>query len=235
MRIAIICVMASVASWCAQSRADITDDSAKTSLQRIYARFEGDGCTESVRNLLDNDLESNTNRLVRLAKEICGESPNLSKDMICLVGEFGSPTDIQFLQVCATNGVLGHLAVEQIFRIDGFSTNYIDSVGAFLNSGDDASSYDKSLAMSMLVNVAKFSSNNELVGIAQQMAYNYASTDNGRIMSNDCKLVNNIPSYQYSTNRLAVLRSVLSLGVNEHQIGFVTNTIHELETLLEQN
>jgi len=40
------------------------------------------------------------------------------------------------------------------------------------------------------------------------------------------------PSYQYSTNRLEVLRASLGQDINDYQRSYVTNAIHEIEAQL---
>jgi len=37
------------------------------------------------------------------------------------------------------------------------------------------------------------------------------------------------PSYQYSTNRLEILRASLDWNINDYQRSYVTNAIHEIE------
>ena len=40
------------------------------------------------------------------------------------------------------------------------------------------------------------------------------------------------PAYQYSSNRLEVLRSSLEWNINDYQRNYVTNAIHEIEAQL---
>lgn len=224
----------SLASLCCNGF--VSDSDAIDAILQVYSGFEGNGCENAIQRILSCDLDGETNRLVRLAKEIYTDRKVLPKRMVSLIGEYGSTYDVPFLLNCSTNASVGYLATTQIFRLDGFTSNYVNSVSNCLFTGESIDAYDKSQALGYMLKTGSFSSGDpNLVAQSQQIAIDFARTDNAAIIVDDGYLITFVPSYQYSTNRLAVLRSVLSLGVNEHQIGFVTNTIHELETLLEQN
>ena len=65
-----------------------------------------------------------------------------------------------------------------------------------------------------------------------QSALSYARRDCSHVAPVDGYIMAFDPSYQYSTNRLEVLRASLGQDINDYQRSYVTNAIHEIEAQL---
>ena len=63
-------------------------------------------------------------------------------------------------------------------------------------------------------------------------ALSYALRDGSHVASVDGYIMAFDSAYQYSSNRLEVLRSSLEWNINDYQRNYVTNAIHEIEAQL---
>ena len=202
------------------------------------------GCTDNdIDDLLSNRLNNDTNRLVRLAKEMSNVSgSNDVRRLIAIVGRYGTLDDLPFLyQQVSCHGPHSELALACALDKEGLTTNSFAVILGILATitNEPCAFADLDFASSrantcreLLRYALARTPQDDLCNLARSVALDYARQDNREVVWLDDGFCRWYPGYLYSTNRLDVLRSVLALGVNEFQIGYVTNAIHEIEAQL---
>jgi len=209
-------------------------DKAILAIDNISTGFEGFKWAVFDR-FIEEELNGNTNHLVEAAKAI---ATNSAANITCasgIISRYGNECDIPYLYQLARDERADFSVLIQLERRDSISTNYLSVLRQYLASTNIDAKSSARVCRRLVKRASSVVGNSEFSEEARSIAVDYAKRDNKNVMWLDECFCQSVPSYQYSTNRLAVLRSVLSLGVNEYQIGFVTNTIHELEMMLEQN
>ena len=74
-----------------------------------------------------------TNRFLRLVKEVAHSNTNRTGCMIVLVAEYGREDDLPFLYEYVDDEILGDVALHGIFKIDGINTNTLMAVRQYLS------------------------------------------------------------------------------------------------------
>ena len=156
--------------------------------------------------------------------------------MIVLVAEYGSEADLPFLyEYAADSGWNGRVALKGILEHEGIGSNSVTAVEAFLATTDanrDAA-YNRSwICRFALREASRDGVADALRARVMQSALAYALRDGSHVASVDGYIMAFDPTYQYSTNRLEVLRASLDWNINDYQRNYVTNAIHEIEAQL---
>ncbi len=210
----------------------MSDDEYKEFLVNMTAPCcgNGGGGLSSISPLPD------TNRFLRLVKEVAHSNTNRTGCMIVLVSKYGREVDLPFLyEYIADSGWDGRVALKGILEHEGVSSNSVSAVETFLATTD--ASRDAAYNRSWICRLALQEASRE--GVAEslrarvmQSALSYARRDCSHVAPVDGYIMAFDPSYQYSTNRLEILRASLDWNINDYQRSYVTNAIHEIEAQL---
>ena len=231
-----------VATFCAVipmiATGEATDDQLKNILHRATQYIDdphgGPGEVRYAIRLSNND----TNRVVSLMKQLIVEGTErdtIDGFYISEIGKHGTSADLPFLysQVAMTN--LSGVAAEAVLKIDGLTTNTLTQILASLPSGT-GDPWVPTRAWFKIFEAAKRQPVGETTKMAVvSNAVLYASRLTSYVNVFDGCIIRADPTYRTSKRRLAVMRSVRDLGVNEWQTNFVTQTIRELEAYPEAN
>ena len=187
-------------------------------------------------------MGGDSNALVRIAKEMSVTHTNLVVYMMGIVRRYGTVDDLPFLYShVAKHEPHSGVAVTYLLQMEGLTTNSFAAIQGMLltvtnasnaYSSPDFASGRANSCRKLLRYAFERNPQDDLCDLARSVALDYARQDNREVIWLDDGFCRWYPGYQYSTNRLDVLRSVLALGVNEFQIGYVTNAIHEIEAQL---
>ena len=149
------------------------------------------------------------------------------------IGKYGTNIDLPFLyqRVSETNFCAS--ATEAILRIEGLTTN---SLVRITSSLPDCPRGNKQSAIAwcrILDVVTKFQSGEPIRIFALSNAVQFISRQTESADWLDRGLIRIDPPYRMSKRRLAALRSVRDLGINEWQTNYVFQAIRELESYPE--
>ena len=215
-----------------QSLDAMSDDEYKEFLVTMTAPRcgNGGGGLRSISPLPD------TNRFLRLVKEVAHSNTNRTSCMIVLVAEYGSEADLPFLyEYAADSGWNGRVALKGILEHEGISSNSATAVETFLATTDanrDAA-YNRSwICRFALREASRDGVTDALRSRIMQSVLSYALRDGSHVAPVDGYIMAFDPAYQYSTNRLEILRASLGGDINDYQRNYVTNAIHEIEAQL---
>ena len=241
-----------------------TDDEIRRGIVRFLTPRCGGG------NVDDNDppdpgladfvvINGDTNRLARILAEIAQTNNAWYSEMAMWELErYGTSEQLPFFYSCATNPVLGKIAVESVLRIEGVNSNSLDVARSYLcqtnqfpvaNIGDRAH-----LCRNILEKVFSSSSltcyRSHALGVVEDFQVGFNTTPNGV----DIAIISAVPDYRYSKRRLAVLRTVkqrlddaaqymaptnheaaLQVDVYNFQTNYLANAINELVAYPEAN
>lgn len=180
----------------------------------------------------------NSNRVVSLMKQLIGEETErdgIAGFYISEIGKYGTIADLPFLysKVAMTN--LSGMATEAVLKIDGLTTNTLSQIITFLPSGTDDAWASMRPWCRILEVAERYPTNTNVRAMAVSNAVSYASRLTSYVNVFDDCITHADPTYHTSKRRLAVMRSVRDLGVNEWQTNFVTQAIRELEAYPEAN
>ena len=174
-----------------------------------------------------------TNRFLRLVKEVAHSNTNRTRSMIFLVSKYGCAADLPFLCEYVVDESLGDAALYAIFKIDGINTNTLAAVRQYLSLPDQSRDWNGEDVCGELLRYALQPETSE---DARQMAkdciHDFALVNTNGVKWLDSIINYWLSDYRYSTNRLEVMRSVLAHGPKANQYDFVTNAIHEIEAQL---
>ena len=183
-------------------------------------------------------IGGDTNRLARILAGIAQTNDAwYSKIAMRRLETYGTPAQLPFLYSCATNPVVGNSAIKAVLRIEGVTSNSVETIQRYLDLtnvsesvhwdhvevfkmmfdilGDNASTNDKELVLGCIMRHAPDNRR-----CPRQLDEVILSADTG---------------YKFSKRRLSVLRGVYSRGLNGFQLPYVTNAINELVTYPEAN
>ena len=172
---------------------------------------------------------SDTNRLARLFYEISlTNEASLASSAVMRLGQYGTPAQLPYLYSVVTNKIRGAEAAKAILRIEGVTTNSILAVSNCLAT-ITINAHERYLAFRDLVErVYQLGPDDACRSFGLGYVWQHAFTANAYCLGVDKELKNRDSTYNVSKRRLAVLRSVYALGLNDFQKQAVTNAINEL-------
>ncbi len=170
-----------------------------------------------------------TNRFARLLCE-AADTNNvwICDQLIRDLGCHGTPAQLPFLYSMATNVQHGATAVESILRLEGVTSNSISLAGAYLSMTNAAFDLRADVCKALLLSTASTNVADSVRCSAREVAHRYALRTNRSVVYIDYIFTNCDSTYRFSKRRLAVMRSVLALGVHPSSTNYVTNAINEL-------
>lgn len=207
----------------------MSDDEYKEFLVNMTAPCcgNGGGGLSSISPLPD------TNRFLRLVKEVAHSNMNRAGCMIFLVSKYGGTADLPFLYEYVSDESLGDAALHGIFKIDGINTNTLMAVRQYLSLPEQGRGRcDEDVCGELLRYAMQPQTTEEARQMAKECIHVFALVDTNGVQWLDCIINYQLPDYRYSTNRLEVMRSVLAHGPKANQYDYVTNAIHEIEAHL---
>ena len=174
-----------------------------------------------------------TNRFLRLVKEVAHSNTNRTGCMIVFVSKYGREDDLPFLYEYVDDEILGDVALHGIFKIDGINTNTLMAVRQYLSLPEQGRGRcDEDVCGELLRYAMQPQTTEEARQMAKECIHDFALVDTNGVQWLDCIINYQLPDYRYSTNRLEVMRSVLAHGPKANQYDYVTNAIHEIEAQL---
>ena len=207
----------------------MSDDEYKEFLVNMTAPCcgNGGGGLSSISPLPD------TNRFLRLVKEVAHSNTNRTGCMIVLVSKYGREDDLPFLYEYVSDESLGDAALHGIFKIDGINTNTLMAVRQYLSLPEQGRGRcDEDVCGELLRYAMQPQTTEEARQMAKECIHDFALVDTNGVKWLDRIINYQLSDYRYSTNRLEVMRSVLAHGPKANQYDFVTNAIHEIEAQL---
>ncbi|MBQ8126153.1 MAG: hypothetical protein IJ173_09815 [Kiritimatiellae bacterium] len=207
----------------------MSDDEYKEFLVNMTAPCcgNGGGGLSSISPLPD------TNRFLRLVKEVAHSNTNRTGCMIVLVAEYGREDDLPFLYEYVDDEILGDVALHGIFKIDGINTNTLMAVRQYLSLPEQGRGRcDEDVCGELLRYAMQPQTTEEARQMAKDCIHDFALVDTNGVKWLDRIINYQLSDYRYSTNRLEVMRSVLAHGPKANQYDYVTNAIHEIEAHL---
>lgn len=207
----------------------MSDDEYKEFLVNMTAPCCGNGG----RGLSSISPLPDTNRFLRLVKEVAHSNTNRAGCMIFLVSKYGGTADLPFLYEYVSDESLGDAALHGIFKIDGINTNTLMAVRQYLSLPEQGRGRcDEDVCGELLRYAMQPQTTEEARQMAKECIHDFALVDTNGVQWLDCIINYQLPDYRYSTNRLEVMRSVLAHGPKANQYDYVTNAIHEIEAHL---
>ena len=208
---------------------ELSDDEYKQFLvERTAPRCgNGGGGLDRISSLAD------TNRFLRLVKEVAHSNTNRADCMIFLVSKYGGAADLPFLYEYVVDESLGDTALYALFKIDGINSNTIAATRQYLSQPThDHNRSGASVCRLLLHYAMRPETTEEARQMAKDCVHDFALLNTNGVQWLDSIINYQLPDYRYSTNRLEVMRSVLAHGPKANQYDFVTNAIHEIEAQL---
>ena len=205
---------------------ELSDDEYKQFLvERTAPRCgNGGGGLDRISSLAD------TNRFLRLVKEVAHSNTNRADCMIFLVSKYGGAADLPFLYEYVVDEGLGDTALYALFKIDGINSNTIAATRQYLSQpARDHSCSGGSVCQLLLQYAMQPQTTEDARQMAKDCVHDFALVYTNGVEWLDEIINYQLPDYRYSTNRLEVMRSVLAHGPKANQYDFVTNAIHEIE------
>ena len=223
-----------VASVC-PAEDDNSDEKIKRMIVDSESYIDNSRASERMYNNARMRCAGDTNRFARLLYELAQtNNVYLSDRMISMLGFDGTSAQLPFLYSMATNELHGATAVKSILRLEGVTSNSLAVADRCLSN--------KTIKEPERLDVCR-----TIVDLA--FAVTTPTNDQVRALSYvhchartcdypaglDQSLLRHDPSYRLSRRRLSILRDVYVHGVDQWDIGYVTNAINELVAYPEAN
>ena len=229
--------MATVAFVTMAARAgnDAEDSHIKSMIVDSESYIDNSRASERMYNNARMRCAGDTNRFARLLYELAQtNNVYLSDRMISMLGFDGTSVQLPFLYSMATNEQHGATAVKSILWLEGVTSNSLAVADRCLSN--------KTIKEPERLDVCR-----TIVDLA--FAVTTPTNDQVRALSYvhchartcdypaglDQSLLRHDPSYRLSRRRLSILRDVYVHGVDQWDIGYVTNAINELVAYPEAN
>ena len=215
------------------------DDNSDEKIKRLIvgSNFYIDNPDASYRMFMNarRHCGTDTNRFARLLAEVAQTNNAwVAQDAILSLGVYGTSAQLPFLYSIATNERHGATAVKSILRLEGVTSNSLAVADRCLSN--------KTIKEPERLDVCR-----TIVDLA--FAVTTPTNDQVRALSYvhchartcdypaglDQSLLRHDPSYRLSRRRLSILRDVYVHGVDQWDIGYVTNAINELVAYPEAN
>ena len=209
----------------------VTDDEIRHKLRKLWTESV---CGQGPKLSLPGTdwFDADTNRLVRIMCELAQTNDVWNASIIMFeLRNYATTNELPILYSCVTNRMCGYGATEAILRIEGITSNSVAAVDRYFAevSGEIDDGWNH---LSILSLMKRILSEHESSVVATNLVRSCMTRES---------LVNNIcprqidesicrfdTGYVTSRRRLSALRAVYALGLNEYQIGYVTNAINEL-------
>lgn len=180
--------------------------------------------------------EGDTNRFVRLAKELIASASGTAKyNLLNKVGWYGSTNDLPYLQGYLTDAELAAPAARGIMRICGVTSNSIDCVNGLLCMTNMSQAVRSEVCADLFWMVCGQGVSGGVREYGVSNALVYAKTANRSFENMDWRMCMADSGYKYSHERLAVLRSVQDPMAHPSLYQYITNSIRELVEYPESN
>ena len=174
-----------------------------------------------------------TNRFLRLVKEVAHSNTNRAGSMIYLVSKYGGENDLPFLYEYVRDERWGDDALEALFKMDGINANTLAAVRQYLSLPEQGiGRCGEDVCGRLLYYAMQPQTSGEARQIAKDCIHDFALVNTNGVKWLDSIINYWLSDYRYSTNRLEVMRSVLAHGPKANQYDYVTNAIHEIEAQL---
>ena len=213
----------------------LSDAQVRFALNWIYSCFDGDHQND-LNALFEQDMGYDTNQFVRVAKEMA-EADECPRQMLAIISKYDVQQGTPYLLGYTTNENISvaFAAGRLLLGREGLTSNSVTAVEALLSTTDasrDAAYWRDELCRLALREASRDGVANALRSRVMQSALSYALRDGSHVASVDGYIMAFDSAYQYSSNRLEVLRSSLEWNINDYQRNYVTNAIHEIEAQL---
>ena len=209
----------------------VTDDEIRHTLRQLWTVSAcGGGPKLSLPGTYWFDAD--TNRLVRIMCELAQTNDAWKSSIIMSeVRNYATTNELPILYSCVTNPICGYGAMETILGLEGISSNSVAAAERYFTAATDESGvyWHHVVLLSRMRKMLSESSPSEMAtnlvkGCMEREAFTNRAYPR-QIDEDICKFE---PGYATSRRRLSALRAVFALGLNEYQIGYVTNAINEL-------
>ena len=205
------------------------DATIKESLAKSVRYLHSD-MTDYVQSSALEGCDYDTNRFLRLVKEVAQEYANVTWSMLLLIGKYGTTNDLDFASAYLKSADAGRGAVGAYYGICGLSSNYVSSVVEFVAEDSHASNEDKLLEIELLMSAfRRGEAAQSLQDYAHNVAIGFAVSATNNICAIDRRILPFYPSYSNSVERLTILTNAVARGVNEYELRYLTNAIHHIE------
>ena len=234
-RNAIFAFLTLAAAFVCPAEDDNSDEKIKRMIVDSESYIDNSRASERMYNNARMRCAGDTNRFARLLYELAQtNNVYLSDRMISMLGFDGTSAQLPFLYSMATNEQHGATAVKSILRLEGVTSNSLAVADRCLSN--------KTIKEPERLDVCR-----TIVDLA--FAVTTPTNDQVRALSYvhchartcdypaglDQSLLRHDPSYRLSRRRLSILRDVYVHGVDQWDIGYVTNAINELVAYPEAN
>lgn len=175
-------------------------------------------------------LRSDTNRLARLLVELAQTNNAWYANMaMWQLEKYATPEHLPFLHSCATNPVIGHMAMKAVLNVEGITSNSLESLGRYFALTNTIDNADHARA-ELCARIIHLSKENRLCNSSISNIVNtYMLSKNCNSYWFDTICIKNDATYEFSKRRLAFLRGAVTNAVQwKFQINYVTNAINEL-------
>ena len=228
-------ILALAAAFVCPAEDDNSDEKIKRMIVDSESYIDNSRASERMYNNARMRCAGDTNRFARLLYELAQtNNVYLSDRMISMLGFDGTSAQLPFLYSMATNELHGATAVKSILRLEGVTSNSLAVADRCLSN--------KTIKEPERLDVCR-----TIVDLA--FAVTTPTNDQVRALSYvhchartcdypaglDQSLLRHDPSYRLSRRRLSILRDVYVHGVDQWDIGYVTNAINELVAYPEAN
>ena len=213
--------------------ADVTDAQLRHVLERATRYEDNPHASWGEIRYAIREAGGNSNRVVALMKQLIEEGlqrNGSTRFYLSEIGKYGTSSDLPFLYQRVSETNLCETATKAILKIEGLTTN---SLMRFTTLIPDElpgvwNPWPVHAWCRLLEASKKFPADSEIRALTMSNAVQYATRQRESVELFDGCLKHADPTYRMSKRRLAVLRSVRDLGVNEYQTNYVTNAINEL-------
>ena len=230
-----LAILALATAFVCSAEDDNSDEKIKSMIVDSESYIDNSRASERMYNNARMRCAGDTNRFARLLYELAQtNNVYLSDRMISMLGFDGTSAQLPFLYSMATNEQHGATAVKSILRLEGVTSNSLAVADRCLSN--------KTIKEPERLDVCR-----TIVDLA--FAVTTPTNDQVRALSYvhchartcdypaglDQSLLRHDPSYRLSRRRLSILRDVYVHGVDQWDIGYVTNAINELVAYPEAN
>ena len=230
-----LAILALATAFVCSAEDDNSDEKIKRMIVDSESYIDNSRASERMYNNARMRCAGDTNRFARLLYELAQtNNVYLSDRMISMLGFDGTSAQLPFLYSMATNEQHGATAVKSILRLEGVTSNSLAVADRCLSN--------KTIKEPERLDVCR-----TIVDLA--FAVTTPTNDQVRALSYvhchartcdypaglDQSLLRHDPSYRLSRRRLSILRDVYVHGVDQWDIGYVTNAINELVAYPEAN
>lgn len=221
----------------AYAESSSSDDEIKEAILGSLGYSCGDGTNTSgdIGWWVFDRYGSDTNRVMGLVAEISQTNDvRIARRMMRFFTAYGTAADLPFLYSCTTNPICGGGAVQSIFRVEGISGGSLAPIRDYFsltNLATGGQLHERNrLCAELFQRAQDMALDPSLKVAATNIVFSFARSETANHAWLDEVLMKKDAGYRYSRCRLDVLRTVCNRGgLNDYQMGYVTNAIREIE------